>query len=67
MVPPVGIEPTSSGLQPGAMTTSAKAANFLVLRDGLEPPSPDYKTGILAFEITEHCLVCVAGFEPTAS
>ena len=26
----------------------------LVLRDGLEPPSPDYKTGILAFEITEH-------------
>lgn len=25
-MPPVGIEPTSSGLQPGAMTTSAKAA-----------------------------------------
>ena len=24
-----------------------------MLRDGLEPPSPDYKTGILAFEITE--------------
>ncbi len=28
----------------------------MVLRDGLEPPSPDYKTGILAFEITEHKL-----------
>ena len=28
----------------------------LVLRDGLEPPSPDYKTGILAFEITEQIL-----------
>ena len=27
MVRPVGIEPTSSGLQPGAMTTSAKDAN----------------------------------------
>ena len=26
----------------------------MVLRDGFEPPSPDYKTGILAIEITEH-------------
>ena len=29
----------------------------LVLRDGLEPPSPDYKTGILAFVLTEHKMV----------
>ena len=28
MVPPLGIEPSSSVLQTGAMTTSAKAANF---------------------------------------
>jgi hypothetical protein len=28
-----------------------------VLRDGLEPPSPDYKTGILAFVLTEHKMV----------
>jgi len=37
MVPPPGIEPGSSVLQTGAMTTSAKAA--LVHRDGIEPPT----------------------------
>ncbi len=36
LVPPVGIEPTSSGLQPVAMTTSAKAAK-LVSMVGFEP------------------------------
>ena len=29
LVPPLGIEPSSSVLQTGAMTTSAKAANYL--------------------------------------
>ena len=33
----------------------------MVLRDGLEPPSPDYKTGILAFVITEHKLGVLDG------
>ena len=28
-----------------------------MLRDGLEPPSPDYKTGILAFVLTEQKMV----------
>jgi hypothetical protein len=50
-----------SGLQASNLHLSAwKAKRIplttrinLVLRDGLEPPSPDYKTGILAFEITE--------------
>lgn len=37
MVPPVGIEPTSTMLQTVAMTTSAKAALYLVPGVGLEP------------------------------
>ena len=34
-----------------------------MLRDGLEPPSPDYKTGILAFVLTEHYMVAEEVFE----
>ena len=36
MVPPLGIEPSSSVLQTGAMTTFAKAAIFGV-KPGIEP------------------------------
>ena len=37
LVPPLGIEPSSSVLQTGAMTTSAKAAIKMVPLAGLEP------------------------------
>ncbi len=40
LVPPVGIEPTSSVLQTGAMTTFAKAA--MVPLVGFEPTSANY-------------------------
>ena len=60
-----GIEPASFGLE--GQTYSSNHTHILVLQEGLEPPSPDYKTGILAFEILEHKLVSTVGFEPTAS
>ena len=36
----------------------------MVLRDRLELPPPDYKTGILPHEITELKLAATQGFEP---
>ena len=57
-----GIEPASFGLE--GQTYSSNHTHNLVLQEGLEPPSPDYKTGILAFEILEHKLVSMPGFEP---
>ena len=41
VVPPLGIEPSSSVLQTGAMTTSAKAA-ILVQPERLELPTPKF-------------------------
>ena len=41
MVPPLGIEPSSSVLQTGAMTTSAKAAQMVRL-ERLELPTPEF-------------------------
>ena len=43
MVPPLGIEPSSSVLQTGAMTTSAKAAQ-LVRLERFELPTPEFVT-----------------------
>jgi hypothetical protein len=50
-VQPTGIEPVSTGLQPDAMTTSAKVAYKLVPQAGIEPTHPDYKTGPLPLRI----------------
>ena len=37
----------------GALSRTKLHRECMVLCEGLEPSSPDYKTGILAFEITE--------------
>lgn len=45
--------PPKSDRQSGALPRELPRHN-LELRHGLEPRSPDYKTGILAFELAEH-------------
>jgi hypothetical protein len=48
-----GLEPRLTVLETAVLPLHQRYIN-LVLQEGLEPSSPDYKTGILAFEILEH-------------
>ena len=49
------------------MTSRESSGIKLVPQDGIEPPHPAYKTGPLPLRIQGQKLVCVVGFEPTAS
>lgn len=49
LVGPVGVEPTSSGFQPDAITGLAQVPR-LVPRGGVEPPSADSETAILPLD-----------------
>ena len=51
-----GIEPFySAGLRPEQAHTSVRTMDQLFeLRGGIEPPSPDYETGIITIILTKH-------------
>ena len=62
LVPPPGIEPGSSVLQTGAMTTSAKVA-YLVLLERIELSLPPYQRGVLPFNYKS--MVPAEGIKPS--
>jgi hypothetical protein len=62
LVLPPGIEPGSSVLQTGAMTTSAKVA-YLVLLERIELSLPPYQRGVLPFNYKS--MVPAEGIEPS--
>ena len=64
MVPPRGIEPRSSVLQTGAMTTSAKAAYCLGCLTGIDPVLPVSQTSVQATTLKTP-LAGMPGFEPS--
>ena len=63
LVQPPGIEPGSSVLQTGAMTTSAKVA-YLVLLERIELSLPPYQRGVLPFNY-KSILVPAEGIKPS--
>ena len=68
MVLPLGIAPSSSELQSGAMTTSAKEAYLkMVPAEGLEPSPPGPQPSELtSYTTTGKKMVSMVGVEPKA-
>ena len=65
MVPPLGIEPSSSVLQTGAMTTFAKAAIKLEYGVGFEPTALRICNPLHWASLPPvHCLAYLQGLEP---